>query len=105
MTGLRDAIVMDTLLGTGQITLDGAGGGKIAGWAQDPYDPNVTAPLMRNLSEDEKYDAQFPGHPLSRLCSVLRQVQSSMHVASEVKDAPPFLFGEKQPLKPWWKKW
>ena len=103
--GLRDAAILDLLLGAGQITFSGAAGGKISGWAQAPYDPAINAPLLRNLSEDEKYDAQFPDHPLSRVRAALRQVQFSLRLAPEVKHAPPFVYSAPQTAKAWWKKW
>lgn len=93
VTGVREAAVLDALLGSGQIDLDQMGdGGEIPGWAQDPYDAGVKTPLMRNLAEDPRYDAQFADHPLSRARAVLRQVQASLHIAPEAKTAPPFVF-------------
>ena len=77
--------------------------GKLLGWMQDPYDPTINMPLMRNLAEAEEYDAQFPEHPLSRLRLILLQLQPSIRLAAEVKSAPPFVFREQK--KPWWKAW
>ena len=95
-TGIREAVVLDAMLRSGQVKVSGASDGKIRGWMRDPYDPTVDAPLMPNLAEDEQYDGQFPNHPLSRVRSVLRQVQSSLRLAPEVKNAPPFIFAERQ---------
>jgi hypothetical protein len=86
---------------------------EIHGWSQDPYDPAINAPLMRNLAENEHYDAQFPHHPLSRLRSVLRQLQPSLRLAPELKELPPFVYPpatpalatSRQDKKPWWKPW
>lgn len=105
VTGTREAVILNTLMASGQITLNGSVDGKIPGWMQDPYDPKADAPLLRNLAEDEQYDAQFPEHPLSRVRSVLRQVQPSLRVAPEVKNAPSFVFAAPLAKRPWWKKW
>jgi hypothetical protein len=73
---------------------------EVEGWTQDPYDPTFRAPLMRNLSDDVQYDAQFPDHPLSRLRSVLRHLASTVSIADEVKAAAPFVFSSGVKRKP-----
>lgn len=92
VTGLREAMILDAMLGTGQIDTSRMKDGRIPGWWQDPYDPRVQSPVMRNLAEDPHYDAQFPDHPLSRARAALGQVQASLRIAPEVKAAPPFVF-------------
>ena len=93
ITGIRDSAVLDAMLGSGQIDLSQMKeGGPIPGWMQDPYDPRIQSPLMRNLSEDPRYDAQFPAHPLSRARAILGQVQASLRIAPQIKAAPPFAF-------------
>ena len=106
-TGIREAVVADTLLAAGQIHIpvDGEGPGKVLGWSQDPYDRSVNAPLMRNRAEAEEYDWQFPDHPLSRLRAILGQVQSSLQIAPEIKSEPAFTFARGRVKKPWWKLW
>lgn len=59
-TGVRDAIVY--ALTRGERT-----GDPLNGWVQDPFDPGYTRGVPMNRSENEKYDAQFPAHPLSEL--------------------------------------
>jgi hypothetical protein len=67
ITGYREAIVLDRLLREGStIELDSEAG-TIHGWAQDPYFPEHQGPCLRNLSEDEKYDHEFPDHPLTKV--------------------------------------
>jgi len=115
ITGMREAVVLDRMMASGQVTV-GRGSEdqlQIHGWSQDPYDPAINAPLMRNLAENEHYDAQFPHHPLSRLRSVLRQLQPSLRLAPELKEVPPFVYPpatpalatSRQDKKPWWKPW
>jgi hypothetical protein len=46
-----------------------------------------------NLFEALEYDSQFP-ITLSRLCSLLAQLEHSFRVAKEVQDSPPFALRE-----------
>ncbi len=89
-TGTRDVAVFQSLLGSGEVEMNESG--SVEGWSQDPYDASATAPLMRNRSEDEKYDEQFPDHPLSRLRRILGRIQDSLRISSEVKAQPAFSF-------------
>jgi hypothetical protein len=43
------------------------GSDDMDGWAADLYDPSLRTEPLRNISEDEKYDAKFPDHSLSRV--------------------------------------
>ena len=48
-----------------------------AGWAQDPYDPTYNGVDRRTLcymSDDERYDDAFAGHPLSKVRRLLREI-------------------------------
>ena len=51
--GVREAMVMVML-------------GMPKDWMQDPYDKNFKKGIRRNKSEDEKFDSQFPYHPLTQ---------------------------------------
>jgi|SRR5579864_284939 len=65
-TGVREAVVTSNLMSSGKLTLDG----YEQAWAQDPYDPayhGVDRSVLRFMSDDESYDAQFPSHPLSKV--------------------------------------
>jgi hypothetical protein len=93
-TGLRETFIVAKMLSSGQVKIQKASDGppQVVGWWQGPYDSMTSAPVVRNLGDDEQYDAQFPNHPLSRLRSILRQVQPSLRLAPVVRDAPPFAF-------------
>ena len=82
-TGSRQAIVLDDCLARGTVTLD-AGTQTLKGWSQDPYNAESISPLMRNLSEAESYDEQFPEHPLSRARSLLHRTEQSLSFAPDV---------------------
>jgi len=73
VTGMREAIVMD------QFMAKYAKQGKLGNdWSRDPYDPKGAYPLMPNKAEDEKYDKEFPEHPLSRLRAYLRRIEPTL---------------------------
>lgn len=91
-TGFRDALIMDELLKTGEVTRDNSG--KIVGWLQDPYDPTTSANCVMNKSESDKYDVRFPEHPLSILRRTLRQIEGSIRISEEVKQKPKFAFAK-----------
>jgi hypothetical protein len=67
ITGYREAIVFAKLSKDDRtIELDSEAG-LIHGWNQDPYFPEYQGPCLRNLAEDEKYDHEFPDHPLTKV--------------------------------------
>ena len=87
-TGLRDASVLDQALAQGRVAIGKDGG--VTGWAADPYDPDFRAEVLRNQADDERYDADFPDHPLSRLRRGLKDVESSLSLAASIKTAAEF---------------
>lgn len=61
-TGIRDAVVLNEMLMSGEVTL---GEDRLENWFEDPYNPNFKNGTLINKSEQEKYDTEFPEHPLS----------------------------------------
>jgi len=105
VTGMREAVVLDQLLGNGSVTISD---GKVEGWSADPYDASIQLPLMRNLAEDSGYDAQFPDHPLSRARRAMTQLQTSLRLHDALRDLPPFdgpsaAPPPPAPKRPWWR--
>lgn len=68
-TGIRDAMVLELAMRTGQIQQ-----GSLDGWSKDPFDENYKNGIPRNLSESEEYDQLFPDHPLSVLRRTVRTI-------------------------------
>ena len=108
-TGIREAVVLDRLLGEGGAT--GPEGFPV-GWLRHPYIPSITGGVLRSLADDERYDAEFPDHPLARLRRSMREIEESLRLADEVRAAPPFVGPPpttQAPVpprgKPWWKFW
>ena len=76
MTGVREAIITSEMLRSGELTLES----YVESWAQDPYDPSyhgVDRSVLRFLSDDRRYDARFPQHPLSKVRRVLAALPGS----------------------------
>jgi hypothetical protein len=69
MTGLREALVFDRMLASGEVE---RGPDGPIGWL-DEADAAPTH-LRRNRSEHPSWDGEFPDHPLTRLRQALRQV-------------------------------
>jgi hypothetical protein len=84
-TGVRETVVTDHLLASGALRDLRSN----EGWLVDAHDP--TPPhLARNVSEDARYDVEFPQHPLSRVRAFLDRVILSLEIAPDVKTLAPF---------------
>ena len=104
MTGVREMVVMDQALAQGRVALSKDEG--MTGWTTDPYDPEFEAEVLRNQAEDERYDKDFPDHPLSRLRRGLRDVATSLSFDESIKTAADFIPCHPRATgKPWWRFW
>ncbi|WP_027379872.1 hypothetical protein [Chryseobacterium daeguense] len=73
-TGMRDSVILSQLLASGEVTF----GEGIEDWFADPYDPDFKEGTPMNKSEQEKYDAEFPEHPLSiARASIVKAIQGT----------------------------
>lgn len=61
-TGMRDNMILSQMLNSGEVKFGEAG---LENWFEDPYDPTFKKGTLMNKSELEKYDIEFPQHPLS----------------------------------------
>lgn len=108
-TGLRDSLVLNEFLS--DILEMSTDGPILRGWFQDPYNPTYTEGILRNKSEDAKYDDQFPDHPLSRVRRYLANIAQGIMIDEVVKNAPLFrgpVTGRQKSTeqrRPWWKCW
>lgn len=91
ITGSRESAVLQNLTTSGKVGIDGHG--NLTNWQQDPYDRSLTAPdlILRNQSDDEKYDKVFPTHPLTKVRFGLRTILRTLELDKSVLLAPPFL--------------
>jgi len=99
-TGVRDTIVLEELLRSGDVRLPEIDGSPLTGWSADPYFPDFEGPPLRNRSDDAKYDSRFPDHPLSRVRKRLNELPGQVKFSSAISDAIA-LTG----YKPWWQIW
>lgn len=60
-------------------------------WFRDPYAFNLVTPIGRCRSDDEEWDVIFPGHPLSRIRSILRALPQMCKIDPDVFGAAPFI--------------
>jgi hypothetical protein len=73
----------------------------MAMWMVDPYNSEYDSIARYNLSDDEKYDENFPDHPLSRSRNYLKSVIDELVLSESLFGYPKFSEIEK----PWWKLW
>lgn len=74
MTGIRDSMVYSVLKNENVVGCDED---PTEGWSKDPYDPNYKKGVLMNLSEQEVYDEQFPGFPLSMCREMVRTLKEN----------------------------
>jgi len=89
LTGVRDSVILDEAVAVGRVTSDPE---TLHSWMHDPYDPALHTGFHYNLSEALEYDSRFPEHPLTRLRLVLAHLEETIHVTSEVRRAPIYVF-------------
>jgi len=103
VTGVREAVLFNEKLGSGEVHLH-PDGGDIAGWMKDPYDATRTSGLARSLADDDEHDERFPDHPLSRARLFLSAAEPSIIVSDTIRAAPPFIYRTQAPRnRSWWK--
>ncbi len=71
-TGMRDSLVFELCR---RENLIGNDDNPFVGWVRDPYDETITDGALMNLSEMERFDAQFPGFPLTMCREFIRTIQ------------------------------
>jgi len=75
ITGIREAVLFDIALATGEIENDSSG--------------NICGDLY---TDDEVFDKDFPGYPLSCCRRALKQISLSLTVSSEMRKYRKFVF-------------
>lgn len=83
-TGERDALVTSQLVERGELEIESGAApgepGRIKGWFQDPYDPSYQGRAIYSMSDDDRVDALFPNHPLSKIRKCLGQIQATLAI-------------------------
>lgn len=79
--GLRDAVVTEKLLGTNEISVGDSG---LENWFSDPYDESIIWGVLMNKSEQQKYDSEFPDHPLTVVRQSINKVIEEIQFTNEI---------------------
>lgn len=87
ITGMRDALILDRLHKAGEVEIEEE---NIKNWFEDPYDPDFRQGTLMNQSELEKFDPEFPEHPLSVARSLIRSTAETIIFKKEIKELPAF---------------
>lgn len=87
VTGMRDAVVTEKLLEKNEISVGDYG---FENWFSDPYDKNITSGVLMNQSEQQQYDSEFPGHPLTIVREGINKIVSEIQFTNEVLNSAPF---------------
>lgn len=87
ITGMRDAVILNKMIEAGEVKIDGE---TMTHWFEDPYDPDCKQGTLMNKAELEKYDHEFPEHPLSIARSLIRSITETIIFKKEIKELPPF---------------
>ncbi|MGU3376265.1 hypothetical protein [Chryseobacterium sp. M5A1_1a] len=87
VTGMRDAFILGKLMQTGEVEIDDE---TMINWFEDPYDPEFKQGTPMNKSELEKYDPEFPEHPLSIARSLIKKIATEMVFHPAIKELPSF---------------
>jgi len=84
-TGVRDAVVSAHLAERGELEIElfeksdaSDATGRIKGWFYDPYDSSYQGRTLHSMSDDERFDALFPHHPLSKIRGFLNAIERTL---------------------------
>ena len=72
ITGIRDNVILTQLMGVGEVNFGDDG---LENWFYDPYDSEINEGIRMNKSEEEKYDMDFPDHPLTQVRKMLSKIK------------------------------
>lgn len=76
-TGMREAVIFPIWMEENP-DFKADENGKIIDWLKDPFDSEHRAGALMNYSEQERFDKEFPEHPLSEIRQKLILIQNSL---------------------------
>lgn len=68
-TGIRESVILNSLANE-----CGSMDEALKHWSFDPYDESIKEGFLMNVSEYEKFDKQFPEHPLSKCRELIESI-------------------------------
>lgn len=81
-TGMRDAVIANTLMAKGELTI---GENGYENWFSDPYDSGFKDGTLMNKSETNVYDDQFPNHPLTQARKIMERISNEISFKPEIE--------------------
>ena len=87
VTGFRESITLDKLMKEGVISTTDD---ELVGWTKDPYSADWKEGNLMNLADQEKYDQEFPKHPLSISRKLITQIEAEISFAEELQKLNKF---------------
>ncbi len=87
MTGLRDSVILNKLLESGEVLFENQ---EIKNWFSDPYDSDFKQGVLMYKSEDEKYDNEFPDHPLTIARRMINKISKEIILSPELASVASF---------------
>lgn len=87
ITGLRDSVILNKLLESGEVLFENQ---EIKNWFSDPYDSDFKQGVLMNKSEDEKYDNEFPDHPLTIARRMINKISKEIILSPELASVASF---------------
>lgn len=93
VTGTREAAITGLLFQQGLLPLPSGrpgpdGGIRMERWFFDPYEAAYDGMAVCSLADDERYDAVFPKHPLSKVRAWLATTARSLAVDESARPTP-----------------
>ena len=85
--GAREAVVMNEMLGSGQVKLENQ---RLVNWSCDPYNPSQTGGLLMNLAEDPALDSKFEDSALTVARRNLGQLKHELALKPSVSNLAPY---------------
>ena len=83
VTGLRDSVTLTKWMKNNELDTDE--NGRMINWAKDPFDNSFSDGALKNESDLEIYDKDFPDHPLTIIRKMLREIEKSIKVDQKIE--------------------
>lgn len=85
ITGMREALIANRLISTNILSANG-----YSDWSSDPYDNSFQSTTLMNKSEEDRYDNEFPDHPLTQARQILKQIEDGVKWSPALETLPQF---------------
>lgn len=87
MTGLRDSVIANKLLVSGELKI---GENGYENRFSDPYDNTFKSGTLMNKSEQSIFDKDFPNHPLTQARIIIEKLRNEMIFKPEIEKLNTF---------------